>query len=97
MTSEHSTRCHHKNKVAAFSAGILIALGLALQCTEVLFAHFFGRDGWLFATLFGGIWNIISSSPSAMQWDRVLYDWPLLLVVTGGAILFSHNCKKLSN
>ena len=97
MKVTDSARCLHKNKIAALFAGILIALGLALQCSEMLFTRLFAHDGWLFATLFGGIWNIITSSPSAMQWHQNLYCWPLLLVITGGAILFSRNCKKLSN
>ncbi|HTZ74677.1 MAG TPA: hypothetical protein VMB47_12200 [Candidatus Aquilonibacter sp.] len=97
MKVTDSARCLHKNKIAALFAGILIALGLALQCSEMLFTRLFVHDAWLFTTLFGGIWNIIASSPSAAQWHQNLYYWPLLLVIIGGAILFSRNCKKLSN
>lgn len=89
--------CVRNSRLAVFFAAILIALGLVLQWTELLFTRFYAHNGWLFATLFGEIWNIISISPAAMQWHQNLYYWPLLLVITGAAILFSYNRKKLPN
>lgn len=97
MTDPNPSRCIHKNRVAVFFAGVLIALGLVFQWTELLFVRFFVHNGWLFDTLFGEIWNIISISPSAMQWHRNVYYWPMLLVITGAAIFFSCNRKKLPN
>jgi hypothetical protein len=85
-----------KNRIAVFFAAVLIALGLVLQWTELLLTRLFGHNTWLFATLFGEIWNIISISPSAIQWHQNLYYWPLLLVITGAAILFSRK-RKLPN
>jgi hypothetical protein len=97
MTSSNPTRCLLKNRLIAFFAAVLIALGLAFQWTELLFMRLFGHNAWLFDTLFGEIWNIISLSPSAMQWDQNLHCWPLLLVITGAAILFSRSRNKLPN
>jgi hypothetical protein len=96
MTSSNpnAARCIHNDKLDAFAAALLISLGLILQWTELFFARFMSRNGWLFATLFGEIWNIINISPSAAQWHQNLRYWPLLLVITGAAILFSRNRRK---
>ncbi|MGH9574392.1 MAG: hypothetical protein ACRD40_12810 [Candidatus Acidiferrales bacterium] len=88
-------RCLGKNKLAVFVAAILIALGLVLQWTELLFTRVTTHNAWLFTTLFGEIWNIIELSPSATQWHQNLYYWPLLLVIIGAAILFSRFNEKL--
>lgn len=97
MANSNPNRCLHTNGVVVFFAAVLIALGLVFQWTELLFTRLLGHNAWLFATLFGEIWNIISISPSATQWHQTLHDWPLLLVITGAAILFSRNRKKLPN
>lgn len=89
-------RCLHKNEFAVFFAAILIALGLVLQWTELLFTRIFLHNGWLFATLFGEIWNIITVSLSATEWHQNLHYWPLLLVVTGAAILLSRGQRMRS-
>jgi hypothetical protein len=83
-----STRCFYKNKIAAFVAAILIALGFVLQWMELLFTRIVGHNEWLLGTLFGEIWNIIDLSPSVRQGHQNLYYWPLLLVIIGAAILF---------
>jgi hypothetical protein len=93
-SNQNPSQCHHKNRLAVFFAAILIALGLVLQWTELLFTRFLPNNGWLFATLLGEIWNIISISPSGTQWHQNLNDWPLLLVITGAAILFSCSRRK---
>jgi hypothetical protein len=49
---------------------------------------------WFFATLFGQAWNMISVWMSSAAWHQDLQYWPLLLVVTGGAILFSQGPKR---
>lgn len=96
MTEPYANQCLHKNRIAVFFAAVLIALGLVLQWTELLFSRFFAHNAWLFATLFGEIWNIINISISATQWHQTLHYWPLLLVITGAAILFSR-CPRKSN
>lgn len=95
--SPNRDRCIRKNRLLGFFAAVLIVLGFVLQWTELLFTRFFVHDGWLFATLLGEIWNIISVSPSGTEWHQNLHYWPLLLVVTGAAILLSRNCHKLPN
>ncbi len=87
------SRC---NRAIVLFAGILIVLGLILQWTELLFTHVVAHNAWLFATLFGEMWNIINLSPTAMQLHRNLYYGPLLLVITGAAILFSRNQRVRS-
>lgn len=87
-------RCIHNDGIGAFAAILLIALGLILQWTELLFTRFISRNAWFFATLFGEIWNIINISRSAAHWHENLRYWPLLLVITGAAILFSRSRRK---
>lgn len=85
-----------RNRAAILFAGIVIALGLVLQWTELLLVRIVAHNAWLFATLFGEIWNIIDLSPAAMQWRQNLYYGPLLLVIAGAAMLFSRfgNCHR---
>jgi len=99
MTSANPNpdRCIRKNRFAVLFAAVLIVLGFVLQWSELLFTRFFAHNGWLFATLLGEIWNIISVSPSATEWHQNLLYWPLLLVITGAAILLSRHCHKLPN
>jgi hypothetical protein len=78
----------------AMGAGILIAAGLALQWIEVVCARFVGQNAWFFSTLFGEAWNMLNVWLSAAPWHQDLQYWPLLLVATGAAILFSGNKKR---
>lgn len=80
-----------KRTAVALGAGVLIALGLALQWVEVLCVRFVSANSWFFATLFGEAWNMINVWLAATPWHQDVQYWPLLLVVTGGAILFSRN------
>jgi hypothetical protein len=82
------------NSKAAVAAGALILMGLTLQWIEVLFTHFVSQNSWFFATLFGEAWNMITLWLSAAAWHQDVQYWPLLLVVTGGAILFSRGPKQ---
>jgi uncharacterized membrane protein YeiB len=77
----------------AIAAGILMLVGSALQWVELLFTRFVSDNSWLFATLFGQAWNMINVWLSAAQWHQDLQYWPLLLVITGGVILFSRGPK----
>ncbi|HEY3940487.1 MAG TPA: hypothetical protein VGL97_23870 [Bryobacteraceae bacterium] len=85
-----------KRSVIAVSAGLLIGLGLILQWIEVLFTHFVPRNAWVFATLFGEIWNAIEVWLSLAPSHQDLRYLPLVLVVTGAAILFSRRSKRAS-
>ena len=96
MTDLNPNRCLRKNELAVLFAAVLIALGLVLQWTELLFTRIVAHNAWLFTTLFGEIWNIIDLSPSATQWHQNLYYWPLLLVIIGAAILFSRSQRVRS-
>jgi hypothetical protein len=95
MNSErNSNGTNGKGTVLALSAGSLIALGLALQWVEVLFSRFVSQNSWFFATLFGEAWNMISVWLSAASWHQDMQYWPLLLVITGGAILLSRSPRR---
>ncbi len=84
----------NKSTVAMVAAGLLIALGATLQWIEVLFTRFVADNSWFFATLFGETWNMINVWLSAAAWHQDLQYWPLLLVITGGAILFSRTPRQ---
>jgi hypothetical protein len=92
--SNPSIRVNDKRSAVAVGAGLLILVGLALQWAQVLFAHYVAANSWFFATLFGDVWNMITVWMSAAAWHQDLQYWPLLLVVTGGAILFSRGPKR---
>jgi len=83
-----------KGTIAMAAAGVLIALGAALQWVELLFTRFVADNSWFFATLFGETWNMINVWFSAAAWHQDLQYWPLLLVVTGAAILFSRTPRQ---
>ena len=74
---------------AAWGAGTLILLGLALQWIEILMARFASDNFWFLATLFGEAWNMIALWFSTTPWRDDVRYWPLLLVIVGSAILFS--------
>lgn len=93
-SERNSNHVNGKGTLLAFSAGSLIALGLALQWVEVLFTRFVSQNSWFFATLFGQAWNMISVWLSAASWHQDVEYWPLLLVITGGAILFSRSPRR---
>ena len=78
-----------KRSIIAIAAGILIGLGVALQWTEVMVSHFFGRNSWFFATLLAQVWNMMNVWLSAAAWRQEISYLPLLLVITGGVILLS--------
>ncbi len=86
----------HKCNHAAWSIGAaaLIALGLALQWIQVLFTQFASQNSWFFATVFGEAWNMITVWISAAPWRQDVQYWPLLLVITGAAILFSRGSRR---
>lgn len=84
----------HKSTTAVLGAALLIAMGLALQWAEVLAVRFVSANSWFFATLFGEAWNMINVWLTAAPWHQDVQYWPLLLVVTGGAILLSRNGKE---
>jgi hypothetical protein len=92
--ADSSIQVNDKRTAIAVGAGILIMVGLALQWAQVLFAHYVAANSWFFATLFGEAWNMINVWMSAAAWHQDLQYWPLLLVVTGGAILFSPRPKQ---
>ena len=96
MTNSNGNGLLHieKRTAVAVGAGVLIALGLALQWIEVLFARFIAENSWCFATLLGQAWNMITVWLSAAPWHQDVQYWPLLLVITGGAILFSRTPKR---
>lgn len=75
-------------------AGLLIVLGLALQYVQAVFTDFASQNSWFFTTLFGETWNMITIWFSTAPWHAYVQYWPLLLVVTGAAILFSHSPRK---
>src|SRR5215831_5710594 len=79
---------------AAWGAGMLILLGLALQWVEILVARFASDNSWFLTTLFGEAWNMITLWFSTTPWRDDLRYWPLLLVVVGGAILFSRGGSR---
>jgi hypothetical protein len=62
MTNSNGNGLLHieKRTAVAVGAGVLIALGLALQWIEVLFTRFVAQNSWLFATIFGQAWNMIT-------------------------------------
>lgn len=82
-----------KRSLAAVFAGIFIGMGLVLQWVEVLAAHYLTK-AWLLATLLNESWSIIRLCFSTAPWRQELFYWPLLLVVTGAAMLFS-DCRKV--
>ena len=84
----------HKSSIIAVIAGVLIGLGLALQWAELLFMRFLSQNAWFFSTLLSESWNIIEASSAAAQWHQNLKYWPLLLVIAGVVILFSHCPRK---
>lgn len=95
MNSErNSNHVSGKGTFLVLSAGSLIALGLALQWAEVIFTRLVSQNSWFFATLFGEAWNMMSVWLSAASWHQDLQYWPLLLVITGGAILFSRSPRR---
>lgn len=96
MTNSNGNGLLHveKRTAVAVGAGVLIALGLALEWIEVLFTRFVAQNSWFFATLFGQAWNMITVWLSAAAWHQDVQYWPLLLVITGGAILFSRTPKQ---
>jgi len=96
MTNSEIDAIHAADKRAtvAVGAGLLILLGAALQWIDVLCAHFLSQNSWFFATLFGEAWNMIDVWLSAALWHQDLQYWPLLLVITGAAILFSNNRER---
>jgi hypothetical protein len=83
-----------KGTMVVLGAGLMILVGLALQWIEALSAHFISENSWFFATLFSGAWNMINVWLSAAQWHQDVRFWPLLLVITGGAILFSRTPRR---
>ncbi|HTZ74085.1 MAG TPA: hypothetical protein VMB47_09200 [Candidatus Aquilonibacter sp.] len=80
--------------IAMAGAALLIALGVALQWIELLFARFVADNSWFFATLFGETWNMINVWLSAAAWHQDLQYWPMLFVITGAAILFSRTPRQ---
>jgi hypothetical protein len=88
-SSNHGNHGCNKRTIAAAVAGVLIALGVALQWVELLFTRFGADNSWFFATLFGETWNMINVWLSAVPWQQNVQYWPLLLVITGAALLFS--------
>jgi hypothetical protein len=93
-SNRNSTHVHDNRTAMALGAGILIMMGLSLQWAEMLFAHYVAANTWFFATLFGQAWNMISAWISSSALPQYLQYWPLLLVVTGAAILFSRGPKR---
>jgi hypothetical protein len=89
-------KCHRADRRTtwAIGAGALIALGLALQWIQVLFTQMVSQNSWFFATLFGETWNMITVWLSAAPWHEDVQYWPLLLVITGAAILFSRSPRR---
>lgn len=81
---------------AAWGAGMLILLGLALQWIEFLSARFASENSWFLSTLFGEVWNMITLWFSTTPWRDDVRYWPLLLVIVGGAILFSRGSWRES-
>ena len=96
MTNSERNATHKSDRGAtlAAGAGLLIALGLALQWIEVLFTRFVGQNSWFFATLFGQAWNMMTVWLAAAPWHADVQYWPLLLVITGGAILLSRGPRR---
>ena len=86
--------CHSQSTTWAIGAGALIVLGLALQWIQVCFTRFVSQNSWFFATLFGETWNMIAVWLSAAPWRQDVQYWPLLLVITGAAILFSRTPRR---
>jgi hypothetical protein len=78
-----------RRSIVAIAAGILIGMGLALQWTEVIVSRLFGPNSWFLATLLAQAWNMMNVWMSAQMWQQEISYLPLLLVITGGAILFS--------
>lgn len=93
-SERNSNHANCNGTLLALSAGSLIALGLALQWLEVLFTRFVSQNSWFFATLFGEAWNMITVWLSVASWHQDVQYWPLLLVITGGAILFSRSPRR---
>ena len=85
-----------KRSIVAVLAGVLIGLGLVLQWIEVLASRYVTKDAWFVATLLSESWSIIKLLLSAAPWRQELFYWPLLLVITGAAMLFSHRQKVRS-
>jgi hypothetical protein len=88
-SGRNSTGSSEKGTAVVLGAGLLIVLGIALQWFEMLCSRFISENSWFFATLFGEAWNMINVWFSAAPWHQDLQFWPLLLVVTGAAILFA--------
>ena len=82
-----------KRSIAAVGAGVLIGLGLVLQWIEVLASRYLTKDAWFVATVLSESWSVIKLLFSTAPWRQELFYWPLLLVITGAALLFSH-CQK---
>lgn len=94
---QRAESCHNQRTTWAIGAGALIVLGLALQWIQVLFTQFVSQNSWFFATLFGETWNMIAVWLSVAPWRQDVQYWPLLLVITGAAILFSRTpCKSMA-
>jgi len=95
-SNQASEKCQRADKRTtwAIGAGALIVLGLALQWIQVLFTQFVSQNAWFFATLLGEAWNMITVWLSAAPWDQDVQYWPLLLVITGAAILFSRTPRR---
>jgi hypothetical protein len=90
MASQNSSNhISAKRTGVVFGASMLIMAGFTLQWVQALCVHFVSDNTWFFATLFGQAWNMINIWLSAAPWHEDLRFWPLLLVITGAAILFS--------
>ena len=98
MANSERNSTGHTNRGAGLiiGAGLLILLGAALQWMQDIFVRFATDNSWLFATVFGGVWNAISIWVSAAAWRQDLQYWPLLLVITGAAMLCSRKPERVA-
>ncbi len=93
--AEGKIRSHFdRRNIIAAAASLLIALGFGLQWVELFFSR---EKSWFFATLFGETWNIITVWMAAAPEHQDVRYWPLLLVITGAAILFSRHETSCGN
>ncbi len=88
-----SRRLISAGAVGWIAAGILIALGAALQLGELGYGPYQPANRWLFSLLATGGWHMLTLLDGTVQ-QYVFQFWPLLLVLFGCAILSLANNRN---
>lgn len=83
------SRASISSTAASVGAGVLIFLGIVFQLCELGYVHLASDSHWVISLLLESLWSAVDGwLKSAGIGDAFLF-WPLVLVLVGGAILFS--------